>query len=113
MGRELLDKYEDAEVSANGTEVWISPVVPDGQTWHVTRFGGAAIDLALIALQVRTETSPDVWTTLRAVMPRGQGEFEVNRDYVGDGTVRFRVVRQEKSGQAQAVIFWLEGYRVT
>lgn len=113
MARQLLDKYEDGTVSAGGTEVWTGPVIPTGERWHLAKFGGAAVDSALIALQERISTGPDVWRTLRAVMPRGQGEFNVNRDYIGDGVARLRVVRQEKSGTAQAIVFWLEGYRVT
>jgi hypothetical protein len=113
MARQLLDHYEDSIVTANGVEIWASPEIPTGQTWHLIRFGGAAIDSALIALQIRTGTNPDTWQTLRAVMPRGQGEFTVNRQYVGDGVAKFRIVRQEKSGNAQAIVAWIEGYRLT
>ena len=111
MGRVLLDKYEDGSVSASGTDVWSSPDVPDGQTWHVSKFGGCAVGAALIALQVRRSTGPDVWQTIRAVA--APSEFDVNRDFVGDGIIKFRVVRQEKSGEAQPIVFWLEGYKVT
>lgn len=113
MARQLLDKYEDSDVAANGTEVWNAPDVPSGVKFHITRFGGAAVENALIALQKRVSTGPDVWKTIRAVMARGQGDFEMAREYEGDGTLAFRVVRQEKSGNAQPIVFWLEGYRVT
>jgi hypothetical protein len=113
MPRALLDKYLEDEVT--GTDLWLSPVVPDGQTWHVGKFGGGAVAAALVALQVRTATGPDVWQTIRAVFGPGHGELDVNRDYVGDagGVLRFRVVRQEKSGTPQPIVCWLEGYKVT
>ena len=113
MGRVLLDKYEDGTVGAGATDLWTSPDVPDGQIWHVSKFGGGAIRAALVALQVRTGVSPDVWKTIRAVAAPGSNEYEVNRDFVGDDVIKFRVVRRERSGEDQPIIFWLEGYKVT
>jgi hypothetical protein len=112
MARQLLDKYEDSTVAANATEVWMAPGIPEGLRFHITRFGGAAMNSALIALQKRTSTDPDEWVTIRAVVPRGQAEFHMEREYVGYGTLALRVVRQEKSGSAQPIVFWLEGYKV-
>ena len=111
MARTLLDKYLDDSVAANSTDIWAAPDIPTDEVWHFTKFGGSALEKAVIALQIRTATGPDVWTTLRAVIGPGQFEFSINRDYVGDGVVKFRIVRQEKSGSAQGIIAWAEGYK--
>jgi hypothetical protein len=113
MARELLDKYLDDSVTGSGQDVWSAPDIPADEPWHLTKFGGTAGAAAVIGLQLRTGTSPDVWTMIRAGIGPGQFEFDVDRDYVGDGTKKFRVVRQEKSGSAQQIIAWLEGYKVT
>lgn len=112
MGRVLIDHYDSSTVVAGGTTVWTSPEIPSGQTWHVDRFGGAALESSLIALQIRVSENPNVWETLRAVASPGSSEFVINRDYKGDGVIRFRVVRQNKGG-SQVVAYWVEGYKTS
>lgn len=112
MARQLLNKYLGDSVSADGTDVYNVPDIPTGETWHLTRFGGAALDSALIALQKRIAVSPAEWITLRAGVGPGHFEWVVDQDFIGDGVVDLRVVRQEKSGSAQALIAWIEGYKM-
>lgn len=113
MPRQLLKKYLEDSVSSGGQDVWLAPDIPSGETWHLGTFGACARLGALVVLQVRTAVGPDVWQTIRAVAGPGQHEYPVDADVVGDGVARLRIVRQEKSGAAQPIVAWLEGYRMT
>lgn len=112
MARQLIEKHIDSSVAGGGQDVWLAPDIPSGETWHVVVFGACAHLSAFVALQVRTAVGPDVWKTIRAVSGPGQHEYAVDKDFVGDGITRLRVVRQEKSGTAQPIAAWLEGYKM-
>lgn len=112
MARALIDKYLDDSVPASTQDIWSSVVVPTGEVWHVSRFGGAATGKALIGLQRRIATGPAVWESLRAVAAPGHFEFDINREFTGDGTLRFRILRDEQSASAQLLFAWLEGWKV-
>ena len=62
-------------------------------------------------LQRRTSIDPDDWETMRLVAAPGSGEYLVDRDLVGP-VARLRVVRQERSGSAQSIVAWVEGYKM-
>jgi hypothetical protein len=116
MARVNINKYLDDEVTASTTDVTTWDDIPNGETWHLDRFGACAGGDALVALQKRTATGPAVWKTVRMFAcgaPGGHGEFVVDQDFVGDGTLKLRIVRQEKSGSNQEIICWAEGYKVT
>lgn len=111
MARELIDKYLDDSVVGDGQDVWTQPDIPSGGTWHLTRFGAMALNAAVIALQKRTSVGPDVWETIRAVAGPGHGEYLVDQDLLGPDD-KIRIVRQEKSGSAQQIVAWVEGYKM-
>lgn len=106
--RDRLDEYLSDSISAGAQEVDTLPTVPTDETWRLMRFGGGAVDKAAIALQANLGGT---WTTIRLIAAPDGGEFTIDRDYTGNGTLRFRIVRQNKHSAAQDVVAWLEAYK--
>ena len=113
MARISLNKFLDDVVAANDTVTWTTAVIPNGEEWVIRTFGGAALEKAIILLQLRTATGPDVWTTVRAVMGPGQFEYAFKQTMTGDGIKQFRIRRLEKSGSSQVIAAWFHGYKRT
>lgn len=108
MGRTQVNEYLDDSVAAGGQDVHTLPVIPTGQSWRLVKFGGGAVEKAAIALQANLGGT---WTTVRLIAAPDGDEFDVNRDFTGNGTLQFRIVRQNKHTSAQVIVAWLEGYR--
>lgn len=114
--RQRVDKVFDGQVAANSQDVQELPVIPNGECWCVTRFGGSEVGTgdgkaSAVALQLFDGTS---WQTIRGFGLVSTGiEVELSRDIRGDGTKKLRVVRQNKSAAAKQIIAWVEGFKVT
>lgn len=100
--------YHDSSVASGATDLQLSPIIPIEKTVRILSFGGFDPNIgdnksSIIALQ--WGSGPD-WKTIRA---GGDGTFEfvLNKDFVGDGTKRFRLARQNKSASAKPLIVWL------
>lgn len=91
-----------------GTTVDMTPVIPSGKVVTIKKFGGfdpAVGDNkdSIIALQWGSGTT---WTTIKA---GGKCfEFDMQRDFIGDGSKRFRLVRVNRSAQIKIIVAWLE-----
>ncbi len=109
--RVRFNKYLDDAVGADATVVETLPVIPDGETWVLRKFGGCASGKGKIVLQELQSTEPDVWTTIRGIACPGTAEFEIGKSVVGDVAVRYRIVRIEESSTAQDMVVWFEGYK--
>ena len=102
--------YIDDNVSAGATDILESPVIANGKTIKVLRFGGLDLNIgdnkgSIIALQWGDGGS---WDTIRA-HSGGTLEFDINRAFEGNGTKKFRIVRMNKSAQAKLIGAWFEG----
>lgn len=102
----ILDNSVGASTSATDP----SPIIPNGKTVRLTSFGGydpIGSDGVggIISLQWGSASS---WLTIRA---GGFGTFDFNWDkgidFNGDGTKRFRIVRQNRSSVAKVMVAWL------
>jgi len=113
--RQRVDRVFDGQVAANSQEVQELPVIPNGQCWCLTRFGGSEVGAgdgkaSVIGLQLFDGAT---WQTIRGFGVVSTGvEVELHRDIRGDGTKKLRVIRQNKSAAAKQIIAWLEGFRV-
>lgn len=114
--RQRVDKVFDGSVAASSQDVQELPIIPNGQVWRVTRFGGSEVGAgdgkaSVVGLQVFDGTA---WQTIRGFGIVSTGvEVELARDIRGDGTKKLRVVRQNKSAAAKQIIAWVEGFKVT
>ncbi len=114
--RQKVDRVFDGAVVASGQDVLELPVIPNGEVWRVTRFGGSEVGTgdgkaSVIALQLWDGTA---WQTVRGFgVASGVADVELARDIRGDGTRKLRVVRQNKSTAAKQIIAWLEGFKVS
>jgi len=110
-----VDRVFDGSVAASSQDIQELPVIPNGEVWRVTRFGGSEVGTgdgkaSVIALQIYDGTS---WQTIRGFgVVSTAVEVELARDVRGDGTRKLRIIRQNKSATAKQIIAWLEGYRV-
>jgi len=113
--RQRVDKVIDGTVAANGQDVQELAVIPNGDLWRITRFGGSEVGTgdgkaSVIALQVFDGSA---WQTIRGFGVVSTGvEVELARDIRGDGTKKLRVVRQNKSSIAKQILAWVEGFKV-
>ncbi len=113
--RQKVDRVFDGAVAASGQDLQELPVIPIGEVWRITRFGGSEVGTgdgkaSVIALQLWDGT---VWQTVRGFgVASAVAEVELARDVLGDGTRKLRVVRQNKSAAAKQIIAWLEGFKV-
>jgi len=109
MARTRVDKYVAGNVASGATSVDTLAEIPSGQVWRLMHFGGAAPQPAIVGLQVNTGSG---WQTMRATAGTGQADdFLIDRDYTGDGTVRFRIVRQNLHSATQQIVAWLEAFK--
>ncbi len=109
--RVKFDKYLSSSVAAGFTDVETFPEIPGDETWILGVFGGSATGKGTIALQQRISTGPDVWETIRAIACPGTFNFLMNRSSVGDGVLRYRIIRRDESGADQEMAAWFEGYK--
>jgi hypothetical protein len=113
--RQKVDRVFDGAVGANGQEVTELPVIPNGQVWRLTRFGGSEVGAgdgkaSVVALQLFDGST---WQTIRGFgVVSTAVELELSRDVRGDGTRKLRIVRQNRSSASKQIIAWLEGFRV-
>ena len=113
--RQRVDKVFDGQVAANGQDLQELPVIPNGEVWRITRFGGSEVGsgdgkASIIGLQLFDGTA---WQTVRGFGVVSTGvEVDLARDIRGDGAKKLRVVRQNKSASAKQIIAWVEGFRV-
>ncbi len=114
--RQKVDRVFDGVVAASGQDAQELPIIPNGEVWRVTRFGGSEVGTgdgkaSVIALQLWDGTA---WQTVRGFgVVSAVAEVELARDMLGDGTRKLRIVRQNKSAAAKQIIAWLEGFKVT
>jgi hypothetical protein len=103
-----FDYVFDDDVAGNSYDFKLSPVVPAGKTVTLLKFGGFAPVIAdgtdgLIALQWGNASA---WETVRAA---GRFfDFDLKKDFIGDGVNRFRLMRQNKSTATKPMVVWLE-----
>jgi hypothetical protein len=113
--RQRVDRVVDGQVAGNGQDVQELAVIPNGELWRITRFGGSEVGTgdgkaSVVALQLFDGTA---WQTIRGFGIVSTGvEVELARDVRGDGTKKLRVVRQNKSASAKQIIAWVEGFKV-
>src|SRR5512138_3776110 len=113
--RQKVDRVFDGAVAASGQDAFELPVIPNGEVWRITRFGGSEVGTgdgkaSVIALQL---WDGSVWQTIRGFgVVSTVAEVDLSRDVRGDGTRKLRVLRQNKSAAAKQVIAWLEGFKV-
>lgn len=113
--RTKVDRVIDGSIAANGTDAQELPVIPNGEVWRVTRFGGSEVGTgdgkaSVVALQLFDGTT---WQTIRGFgLTSTAVQLDLARDIRGDGTKKLRVVRQNKSAVAKQILVWVEGFRV-
>ena len=106
-GTERHDVIEGS--AAVGNNVTTFPIIPNGKTVRVRKFGGFDPDIGdnkcgFITLQWGNGGG---WETIRAG-GCGSFEFVLLRDFVGDGVKRHRIIRTNNSVSAKDMVAWAE-----
>jgi hypothetical protein len=103
------DSTLDNSVAGTTTLTEVLPIIQLGKVARLINFGGydpVGSDGigGIISLQWGSGTT---WQTIRA---GGYGSFDFNWekgiDFTGDGTKRFRIVRQNRSSTAKVMLAW-------
>jgi hypothetical protein len=109
--KQRIDLIVEDVVAQGATEINQSAIIPDGKILRLITFGGyermVAATSGIIALQFGSGAA---WQTIR-VGGGGVFEFELNKNYFGDGVKRFRLVRQNKDpvgSVAKEMVAWVE-----
>ena len=96
-------------VSAGGTEIINSPVIPSGKVWVIKKFGGAVPNLGdnfsgNIVLRFGTNI-------IRVITLCGSSqELQFNGEVTGNGSDTINVVLQNPSTSAKEFAFWYDAY---
>ena len=110
-----IDATFDGSLNANGSASHPLGVIPDGKTWRIRFFGGAATgkgadDSARVTLE-RREKESDSWVVIRAMgLSQSAYQLEVDLEILGDGNRELRIVRKNGAGSPKDVTAWITGY---
>ena len=99
-----IDLVVDNNVAAGATVTTTTPVVPLNTRVTVRKFGGYVAN-GLIVLQWGSGGS---FTTIRAF--GGTFEFELKKDFIGDGAKLFRLVRINNDTTSKPIVAWMEAF---
>ena len=107
MNKNIIDKET---VAASVTKsIDISPALPAGKIWVVSKFGGGVPDLndgysGNIILRLGT-------TVIRALTLKGTTrEIDLNKDVIGDGTSMINIVFQNPSTVDKDFFYWIDAF---
>lgn len=104
-----IDLVFDDQIAANGNDIKTSQIIPNGKQVTLKIFGGLDPAIgdgrdSLAILQWGNQTNG--WKTVRAGTKLWN--FELNKNFIGNGKDMFRLVRQNKSASAKVIGVWLE-----
>lgn len=113
----LVQSILDSSVAASTTDTAIvgPDPVPNGKRVRILRFGGSDVGAgdgiaSTVALQWGSGAS---WETVMGFgLASTAFEVGVGRNFTGNGTKKFRIVRINATGSAKVIIAWVEGYQV-
>ena len=107
----IIDLSTDDDVNAGATEITVHPsAVPISKTARITRFGGTApLDSdGIQGLTILQWGSGGTWKTIRA-FSSSFADIILDKEFEGDGTKTFRLVRVNRSAATKPMIAWVEG----
>jgi len=112
-----VDKVIDSNVAASTTDFnELGTPIPSGETWRVHKFGGADIGAGdAKAAEVGFQFANDgvTWVTIRSFgLVSGSFESTLDREFVGDGVRKLRVVRRNNSLLSKKLVAWLSGTKI-
>ena len=96
-------------IAASGNEIIESPVVPNGKTWIIKKFGGAVPNAGdnysgNIILRFGT-------TIIRILTLCGSSnEISLNKEITGNGSDKLNVLLQNPSNIQKTFAFWYDAY---
>lgn len=106
MAKITVERFLDSSVAANTTDTQNTQAVPSGRSLRLKKFGGCipyTLDGSFIALQWG---SGSTWETIRCLC--GSIEYVIDREFIGDGTKMFRVVRKNNGATAKNMAAWMD-----
>jgi len=107
----IIDLSKDDDVTSGATDITIHPsAIPNNKIARITRFGGACpLDSdgieSLILVQWGSGGS---WKTIRA-FSSSSADMIMDKEFVGDGSDTFRLIRVNRSATTKPMVAWLEG----
>jgi len=96
-------------IGSGDTDLKLSPIIPNGKRVTLKVFGGCTPqinndDTPIIVVQWGSGTT---WQSIRAGCK--MFNFELNRDFLGDGVKRFRLIRENGHVTGSNIIIaWLD-----
>lgn len=108
--KQTIDVLIDSSVGASSTDVYESPIIPSGKTVRILSFGGMDPLVgdgigSIIALQWGKNGA---WKSIRAISGCTI-EFDLKKDFIGDGEKKFRLIRMNKSNSSKVIGAWIDG----
>jgi len=105
MKRKTFKIMLDDTVPANQSEATVSPVLPAGKWAQINEYGGSSSSLG-DSFTVQYGSNAAGWTTIRAWYH--QGNFTKERELIGDGNSKIRLVRQNSTAESKPIFMWCE-----
>jgi hypothetical protein len=102
-------------VNAGTQDVHSFPVLASGERWVITKMGGCDIRTTgenASSVYVLQWGSTGSWETVRLISLSGNTiEYEIGREFEGDGVKSFRLIRINKSATNNRELpVWLDAY---
>ena len=96
-------------VSAGGTEIIESPIIPNGKVWVIKKFGGAVPNLGdSFSGNVILRFGTNIIRVL--ILTGSSQEIQLNSEVNGNGSDKLNVVLQNPSTNAKDFAFWYDAY---
>ena len=105
MKRKRINLFLEDAVPANQSEGTVSPVLPAGKWVQINEYGGSAPNLADMFM-IQWGSNAAGWQTIRAWYH--QGNFTKERELIGDGNSKIRLMRYNSTGDAKPIFMWCE-----
>lgn len=104
MDKIVIENCIDSSVNAGQTDIITTQAIPVGKSVKLRTFGGCIPNIpdgSFIAIQ--WGASPN-WNTIRVIVQ--EQEFELMKEFIGDGAKAFRIVRFNCGNSAKKIIAW-------
>lgn len=98
----------DSSVAQSSEDIFSLILVPSGAHVVLTEFGGCVPfikDGSYIAIQWGKTGD---WKTIRAIAR--EGTYVIKKEFIGDGTRTFRIIRKNTDTVARVMLVWITGY---
>lgn len=113
ISRERIQIIYENELSV-GEDIQVSDIVPVGEVWQIRRITFADVSInnnnaGLFKVDYGVDGARDILAV--AYLTGNTIAICIDRTFTGDGTKRFRLIREVQSNPAKKMLIYMEGFK--